>query len=292
MSEQQQPGSKMWSTRFRELLLVSVLTFCAHNLLHAQALPPQPFVASDRLQLFPITHPLKIAEPNDIPLHINDPNVKSIIVDWGIYLPGAKTAVSSQEARGPKYSLLHGPGGTSFIQFAPSVLGKLSLGIIVFFQDGGIARKNEDVETVLPSRPPEKFIIQQNHGNPWNTNRMYATVNRSTWLNTVAYYPGFDKPIQLPAANIVFHVLNDAGREPLQLDPTTGTIKPVNAGRALVQADFAGLTTFTCILVFPSAGGGSVDDCHDLLPQGKSFPSQPEFSPPKIRTRPSPSTNN
>jgi hypothetical protein len=160
------------------------------------------------------------------------------------------------------------------------VIGKLSISIMVNFEDGKFARKDEDVETVLPDRPPEKFIFQKATRSTWNENVMWAIVDQTVWLNTVVYYPRFDEPIRLPATDIAFHVLNDPGREPLQLDPATGIIKPVASGRALVQADFAGLTTFICIRVFTSNPGGPWDDCHDLLPPGKSLPPQEPLSPP------------
>ncbi len=232
-------------------------------------------MANDRLQLLPIAQKLKVAEPNDIPLRISDSNVKTIVVDWGIYRPGSSIPEFSHDPRGADYKLLPGPDGTSVLHFTPSVLGKLKLSVLVFFQDGKLARKEEDVEAVLPDRSPENFFIQDQPNYSWNRNRMYATLGDTDWLPTVAYYSGFPKPIRLPATDVVFHVLNDPGYEPLQLDPATGQIKAVTTGRALVQADFAGLTTFTCVLVFQSTGGGSGDDCHDLLPPGKSLPPQP-----------------
>ena len=215
------------------------------------------------------------------------PNVKSIIVDWGIYRPDLiRRPEYANEARSAEYSLLP---GTSLVHFTPSVIGKLSISIMVNFEDGKFARKNEDVETVLPDRVPEKLIFQQNTGSTWNQNVIYAIVDQTVWLNTVVYYPHFDKPIRLPATNIAFRVLNDPGREPLQLDSATGIIKPVASGRALVQADFAGLTTFICVRVFTSNPGGPWDDCHDLLPPGKSLPPQEPLSPfPQVRVfRPS-----
>lgn len=278
----------MRMSAFCSFILLSALT----TGLHAQILSPQPFVGNDRLQLLPIAHKLKVAEPNDIPLRISDSNVKTVLVHWGTYPPSSRIPVSDQE-RSPEYKLTPGPDGTSVIHFTPSVLGRLNLSILVFFQDGGFAQKAEDVEVVLPDRSPENFIIQDQSSHPWNRNRMYATVGDTGWLPTVAYYSGFARPIRLPAADVVFHVLNDPGSEPLQLDSATGQIKSVTTGRALVQADFGGFTTFTCVLIFQSAGGGSGDDCHDLLPPGKSLPPQPNFSPPKvvIPLRNSPSTN-
>jgi hypothetical protein len=220
---------------------------------------------------------LKVAEPNEIPFRITNPNVKSIIVDWRIYRPGLKSPEYANEAKSAEYSLLP---GTSIIHFTPSVIGKLRIVIMVDFLDGGVARKDEDVETVLPDRPPEKFIFQKTSQGTWNENVTYAIVDQTVWLDTAVYYPGFDKPIRLPATDIAFRVLNDPGREPLQLDSTTGIIKPVASGRALIQADFAGLTTFICIRVFTSNPGGAWDDCHDLLPPGKSLPPQEPLSTP------------
>jgi hypothetical protein len=248
-----------------------------------------PFIANDRLQLLPIDHSLKVAEPNEIAFRIGNPNVKSIIINWGIYRPGLKDPQFADEAKSAEYNLLP---GTSIIHFTPSVIGKLKIVIIVAFLDGGVARKDEDVETVLPDRPPEKFIFQENgYRTTWNKNRTTAIVDQTVWLDTVVFYPGFDKPIRLPATDIVFHVLNYPGREPLQLDSATGIIKPLNAGRALVQADFAGLTTFTCVIVFSSGPGGPNQNCNDLLPPGKSMPpEEPLSAPPQVRAvRPSPS---
>lgn len=251
--------------------------------LHAQT---TPFIANDRVQLLPIDHSLKVAELNEIPLHISYPNVKSIIIDWGIYRPGLTRPKYAHDAKSAEYSLLP---GTSIIHFTPSVIGKLKIVIMVDFQDGGFSRNEEDVETVLPDRPPEKFIFPKSDWTTWNQNRRYAIVNQTVWLDTVAYYAGFDKPIHLPATDIAFHVLNYPGREPLQLDSATGIIKPVDAGRSLVQADFAGLTTFTCVIVFASGPGGPSQDCNDLLPPGMSMPpEEPLGSAPQIRVvRPS-----
>jgi hypothetical protein len=299
----------MWSGRFREPLdrtldhrqrsaslrsrLVMVVALSpAVSLLQAQAQAPDHFTANDRLRLLPITHSFTVAEPNSIPLQVTDPHVKSVFVDWGTYPPGSTISVDAHESNTPAFSLLPGPHGTSIIQFTPSVLGKLNLGVIVFFEDGGIASKDEDVEAILPTRLPEKFIFQRSADQSWNTNSMYATVGRNVGLDAAAYYSGFAKPVHVPPASVVFHVLNEPGSKPLQLDPATGIIKPIAPGRALIQADFAGLITFTCIHVFPSTGGGTADDCHDLLPSGKSLPPQPKFTPPTIRVSgPSTSTS-
>jgi hypothetical protein len=250
---------------------------------HAQT---TPFIANDRVQLLPIDHSLKVAEPNEIPLRISNPNVKAMIIDWGFYRPGRTSPEYANEARSAEYSLLP---GTSLVHFTPSVIGKLRIDITVSFLDGGVAHKNEDVETVLPDRLPEKLIFQKNsYRSTWNENVKWAIVGQTVWLITVVYYPGFDKPIRLPATDIAFRVLNDPKMEPLQVDSATGTIKPVAPGRALVQADFAGLTTFTCIRAFTSNPGGPWDDCHDLLPPGKSLPPQePLGSPPIVRAHPS-----
>lgn len=275
-------------------LTITVLAFCPALGLYAQNSSTQPFAADDRLQLIPLAQKLKVAEPNDIPLRLSDSNVKTIVVDWRIYQPGSPIPVPDQEPESSEYKLLSGPDGTSLIHVTPSVLGRLNLGILVVFEDGGIARKSEDVEAVLPDRNPENFFIQDQPHRRFNRNRMYATVGDTHWLPAVAYYPDFPEPIRLPATDVVFHVLNDPGYEPLHLDPATGKITAVTTGRALVQADFGGLTTFTCVLVFQSAGGGSSDDCHDLLPPGKSLPPQPKFTPPLIKVTPlktSPSTN-
>jgi hypothetical protein len=271
--------TNMLTVRFTRTLLA--LTFSLGSVISALHAQTTPFAANDRLQLLPIDHSLKVAEPNEIPLRITNPNVKSIIIDWGIYRPGWTSPEYAQEAKNAEYSLLP---GTSIVHFTPSVIGKLKIIITVFFLDGGFARKDEDVETVLPDRPPEKLIFQKNTGSTWNKNVTYAIVDQTMWLITVVYYPGFDKPIHLPATDIAFRVLNDPGKDPLQLDSTTGIIKPVASGRALVQADFAGLSTFICIRAFTSNPGGPWDDCHDLLPPGKSLPpSEPLGSPPQVR---------
>ena len=278
--------TNMLTVRFTRTLLA--LAFSLSPVFSPLDAQTTPFIANDRLQLLPIDHSLKVAEPNEIPVRISNPNVKSIIVEWGIYRPGSTSPVYPNEAKSAEYSLLP---GTSIVHFTPSVIGKLKIVIMVDFLDGKFARKEEDVETVLPDRPPEKLIFQKSNSswNTWNANRMYATVGDTVWLNTVVYYPPFDKPIRLPATDIAFHVLNYPGREPLQLDSATGIIKPFAAGRALVQADFAGLTTFTCVIVFSSGPGGPNQDCNDLLPPGKSLPpEEPLGSPPRVRAlRPS-----
>jgi hypothetical protein len=279
-------GTNMLTVRFARTLLA--LGLGLGPILSPLDAQTTPFMANDRLQLLPIDHSLKVAEPNEIPLRIGNPNVKSIIIDWRIYGRSGWTSPEyANEARSAEYSLLP---GTSIVRFTPSAIGKLSISITVSFLDGGVARKDEDVETVLPDRPPEGLIFQES-GRPWskwNKNQTVAIVDHTAWLDMVAFYPGFDGRIHLPDTDIAFQVLNYPGRVPFQLDPATGIIKPVAAGRALVQADFAGLTTFTCVIVFSSGPGGPHQDCNDLLPPGKSMPpSEPLSPPPIVRARPS-----
>jgi hypothetical protein len=280
--------TNMWTVRFAVTLLSLAFALGpVPSQIDAQTIPAQPFfIASDRLQLLPIDHSLKVAEPNDIPVRISNANVKSIDVSWGIYRPGSKSPEYANVAKSVEFSLLP---GTSIVHFTPSMIGKLRIGIIVNFLDGGFARRDEDVEAILPDRPPEKFIFQENgYRTTWNKNRTIAIVDSTVWLDMVAFYSGFDKPIHLPATDIAFNVLNYPGAEPLQLDTATGIIKPIAAGRALVQADFAGLTTFTCVIVFSSVPGGPNQDCNDLLPPGKSMPpSEPMGAPPQVRAAPS-----
>ena len=278
--------TNMLTVRFAQTLFA--LAFAFGPVLSPLDAQTTPFAANDRLQLLPIDHSLKVAEPNEIPFRISNPNVKTIVVDWGIYQPG-QNIPESKESKSVEYSLLP---DTSIIHFTPSVIGKLRINIQVVFLDGGIARKDEDVETVLPDQPPEKLIFQDGHPwSTWNQNRTIAIVDQTRWLDLVAFYPGFDGRIHLPATDIAFHVLNYPGMEPLQLDSATGIIKPVVAGRALIQADFAGLTTFTCVIVFSSGPGGPNQNCNDLLPPGKSMPPEEPRSAPKRMREVGPSTS-
>src|SRR5579871_5633019 len=101
----------MFFTMSNYLSNMSTIPFARILLALAFALGPapsplsaqQPLAANDRLQLLPIDHSLKVAEPNEIPFRISDPNVKSIIIDWGVYRPGLLRPEYADEAKSAEY---------------------------------------------------------------------------------------------------------------------------------------------------------------------------------------------
>src|SRR5271166_4262525 len=91
--------------------------------------PKEPFEADERLEIPVILNPLRVAEPNEIPIVLHGPGLKMIL---------SMQAIDGSDPYGMKGGeqtpeLLHHPDGSTYVNIVPIRLGKLKISLMATF---------------------------------------------------------------------------------------------------------------------------------------------------------------
>jgi hypothetical protein len=227
-------------------------------------------IAKGRLSIPALVNPLKLEEPNEVPIELHGYKVRSAYV-----------SVSYNDGYASRYpgfasyyaTILYHPDGSAFFRFIPENLGKLHLQINVDFDDGYFdVAKLDTAEVVLPDRKPEKFYV-----NVGSRGTLYLDLTgkaRGVVIDPMAVYTGAVHPVPIPTEYLQFKVIaKDESSPPISVDESTGTITALNYGHALVQTTFEGISTLNCISVQEDASSGANRlDCSELVPPGMTLP--------------------
>ena len=227
-------------------------------------------IAKGRLSIPALVNPLKLEEPNEVPIELRGYKVHSAYV-----------SVSYNDGYASRYpgfasyyaTILYHPDGSAFLRFIPENLGKLHLQINVDFDDGYFdVAKLDTAEVVLPDRKPEKFYVNVgSHGT------LYLDLTgRIKWavMDPLAVYTGAVHPVPIPTEYLRFKIITEnESNPPISVDRSTGTIMAINYGHALVQTTFEGISTLNCVSVQEDASSGANRlDCSELVPPGMTLP--------------------
>ncbi|HTV82623.1 MAG TPA: hypothetical protein VME18_08230 [Acidobacteriaceae bacterium] len=95
-----------------------------------------------------------------------------------------------------------------------------------------------------------------------------------------AFYAGAQHPVPIPYKDVKFTVISKTPADPpISLDDTTGEVKPVHLGHALVLTTFQGLDALTCIDVQRHGEDGCDRTvCRELVPPGMAAPPQVHYT--------------
>jgi hypothetical protein len=247
------------------------------------------FLANGRLQIPPVTHPLKLAEPNEIPLELHGYKVREAHGMWGYFNTSGYVEHPVNE---PSIDLTvsYHPDGSAYVNFVPMRLGKLEFIIMIDFEDGGVTNARTTVEVGLPDRKPEKLIVGVG-GLPdpdvrtWRLD-LSKQYNRIS-LFTHAVYEGVKRPVELLPTSVSYKVIGPRGAPIIEVDPSTGFITALQYGHSLVEVSFQGVVNDTCILVVPDARmGADHSQCEEFRPPGWTPPPLVGGPAPVVVRRP------
>jgi hypothetical protein len=237
------------------------------------------FQANDRVEILAPEHNLKLAEENEIPIRIHFPGLVKIDSQQLLYAPSdMKTRLLPYLPEGgfAVLPILYHADGSAYVKVIPRRLGQIVFEIWANFPDGGYV-KTETVLTVgLPDRLPQKLIIGQLGVPNANTPQMTVYLKPETArraLTTGVVYENLKEQIQIDPAFVSFEVRTANDASIIELDKSTGSIKPLQVGEALVQTTFGGWTNLTCVVVEEQfdPNMGATQNCKSLLLPGEKL---------------------
>jgi hypothetical protein len=240
--------------------------------------PVHQFLAEGRVDVLAPTQPLRLADENEISLRIHAPGLNKLESEQLVY-PGIDDSLTPQPLNEAyaQLPILHHPDGSAYIKVTPIRLGHLRLRFWTHFPDGGYTKTEIEVTVEPPERAPTKLIVAQ-LGMPSQTHMIEMNVymkpvtNRSA-ITVSAFYEGVKQLIPIYASYASFEIRTANDASIIDLDRTTGYIKPLQVGEALVKTSFAGWTNLTCVLVESERNPdeGPTPTCESLLLPGEKL---------------------
>lgn len=245
------------------------------------------FIADDRVEAMPLTHPLKVAEENPIELKVRGPTIARIDCD----ADGGCTPRDGWEKPPAPFTFEQRPGGSVVMKVFPSKTGHLEFSFLVLFADGGSALKSVSADVGFGTQKPRAIGTScgnDSYPNPNLPLRLEAgSTTRDLWIN--ACYDGIPSFVVLPPELVKYRVLSEGADPPIRIDDKTGQVTALRAGQALLKREFDGAARVTCVVVVPSKeiNDPDVSNCRDLrarygdpLPEPPPLPKQSKMEGP------------
>ena len=233
------------------------------------------FVAPGRLDVHPPSRPLKLAEENEVSLQSHQPGLNSVEIQQVQYSPGDTGPHKTPHF--PKggwatLPVLHRADGSAYVNVVPRALGQVVLEIKARFPDGGETHTEALISVDPPDRSPEKFIVGEDRGDlviPLYL-KPYPTVSVP---HIQAIYGSEGDAYQINPAFVSFKIRTANDAHIVELNKTTGLIRPVRPGQALLKTTFQGWSNLTCIVVEDKFNPSPVPrpPCESLLLPGEKL---------------------
>jgi hypothetical protein len=210
---------------------------------------PRFFDAGDRMTAVIPDHPVELGQPVRISLKFTDPNVIGI---GEVQTEGDHTfsnirsgsAVGSGAAK-----IVYDTGLTKTMEVIPLATGKLKLGIMSSFADGGFAAQNYTLEVAPSAKGLKHFFL--NHGSP-----VLAIVledkpqDRQKWLAPEVAYQQLEYPIYLENSNQIRFTALQPTATPVILLDANGMVHGLRPGKATIIGDFDGVEDKVVVTVY------------------------------------------
>jgi len=253
----------------------------------------EPHVEEGRVKINLGTQQMTVAQDNKVPLDLHGYAVSRIVGSWKFSEPYIESQVIAEPEN---LTLQHAEDGSAYVNFVPIRLGKLQLRIYVAFKDGGFDTDSVEVNVDrLPEQAPQRFILSDpavriDFKRKAGTLHLALSAHSpAELLIPVAFYQGINSPIPfnpIPATllnDIVFTVVTRRNqRSPIAFNPSTGEVKAVMVGQALVKATLNGKSAYACVDVMPRADDWNQrSNCNDFLPPGLTEPLDEPLQEPK-----------
>ena len=223
---------------------------------------------------------LKLGEVNELTLLTKSPGLVSVFTHQG--RPNALPNTDRIEGGDQELPVLHRPDGTAYIRLVPMELGDIEMGIMGNFAGKQLDRSTAKLHVGLSSRKPVEIWIDPN-GFALQQNIIRLDIDEPRWagktneawqyLFPVAFYPDVRSHVYLDVASVEFKVRQPAGAPVIAFDRSTGRMKPLRQGDALVETWFSGVVRRTCIQVRNSSMPFDRSNCKQL--RAAAAPSQP-----------------
>jgi hypothetical protein len=257
---------------------------------HAAA-KPEPHVVEGRVTIKLDSRDLTIGQYNKIPLDLHGYPVERITGDFG---PTAEMEYPPDPDTGVLSLKRDNVGGT-YVDVLPTRMGKFPLRLLVSFADGGLDSATAEVNVDrIPAETPRQFLLTYPVG------RMDFTKRAGTLRLDLS--PQYSKSILIPAASYGVHspvplypipasvrddiavtVITRKNREPsVVYDVSTGEVRAVRLGQALVKATLRGKSAYACVDVMQDVREfNQRSNCEDFRPPDLTGPIDEPMEIPK-----------
>jgi hypothetical protein len=255
----------------------------------ASGAQPAPFEddGDSRVKIALKSPEMKLAQENRVPLNLQGHAVRSVGARWTQY---SQTGVLEPGSEGFALApLRHAEDGSAYVDVVPTKLGKLRLGLLLEFGDCILGNSFADVSVHLPDRDPERLILADTTVRVDYT-RKAGTLHLSAqslkeFLTPVAFYKGVDYPVPITVGDeVAFAVIPRKNQAPpVTYDRSTGEIKTVRPGQALIKATLRGRSAYACVDVMQEGADFSQrSNCNDFLPADLTEPIDEPQQMPKV----------
>jgi hypothetical protein len=209
--------------------------------------------ANDRISAVVPDSPAQLGQPLRITLKLTDSQVIGISEMQGQGNHSYDNISSGSAVGSGEAKIVADTGLTKTMEMIPLGVGKLQLGFIVSFADGGIAQKAYTLDVEPNSKGLKSFSLN-------NGSHALAIVledkpeNRQVWLSPQVSYRQLEYPIYLEdSSHISFTVLQPSDAPIIQLDPN-GLVHGLRPGKATIIADFGGVKDQLVVTVYTKEG--------------------------------------
>jgi hypothetical protein len=249
-----------------------------------------------RIRILPIFVPLKVGQLNEIPIE-RQGTPAFAKVDLRYY--DAKSKVETLEHKG-RAVFQHHEDGREYVEVLPEQLGKVEITVYSIYYDLHSENVSTDADVQLSDQKPSSFEISKGGGTQFldTSGTLYLDLAgryRAQKLVPLAKYAGASNPTVLRAENVQFDLITTPGvSAPISIDRSTGQVKALHLGRAIVHSTFLGFDVLTCVSVVENAGfpgSAGITDCKELVPPGMTPPptgieNGPQIKPVQPRQHP------
>ena len=234
------------------------------------AAAPKVTFTDNRIAVDVPVQPLRLAEENEITVHIRDGELEKLWTMQAQYRDAAHTVADAVGAGEQETPVLRRADGSQFIRVVPMALGEVQLGLIAQFRGGALDQSAVTLK-VGPSSKPPAWIAIAPAGLP-RTDTDYLRVNTDDPYTTrnggreriffEAYYYGLKESITLDPSFMRFRVIQPSPPV-INLD-SNGSIKPLRRGDALLELSYGGAVRRTCVLIRRQRDGFDRGTCKQL----------------------------
>ena len=242
------------------------------------------FLADERLEIVPPDHALKIAESNPITLKVRGANVARVECNHNC------VPVPEMKHR-PTVDFKVQSNGSIVVSVFPWETGSLHYDFAVFFADGGVAHKTLITDVVFGTKQPRGINLSCGSDSYPDPNLpVILSVGRSndpryspagSWID--ACYEGIRSAVLVPPNLITYRILGESKEPVMAVDTATGKLTALRPGTALLQREFQGMKTQTCLVVVAAPDeprGHAQADCTALRTQYGLPPELPRMINP------------
>jgi hypothetical protein len=229
------------------------------------------------IQIVAPPEPLKVAEKAEISLILHNKGLTSVVATQNRYLdPEHKFRdVYGIDGGDQTLPVRYRPDGSAYIELIPLRLGEIELTVFGSFPDRASDRNSAFIQVVPSERKPIAMIVGSAGRPDTDTDILRLNLDDShpwaqgpkqmAYLYPAAYYLDLHVPIEVDRPFARFTVRQPEDDPVIEFDQTSGGMKPLRRGAALVETFYGGLVKRTCVLVRVARDINDRGDCEPLF---------------------------